>query len=57
MRKLTNLMNSYAIAMIMALTDEQMNSVFWSLSGMITLATVIDMVWPSFKRYLKNRNS
>lgn len=46
-----------SIATIMALTDEQMNSVFWSLSGVITLATVLVMVWPPFKRYLKNRNT
>ncbi|EHV9705091.1 hypothetical protein WOC09_02265 [Vibrio parahaemolyticus] len=42
-----------SIATIMALTDEQMNSVFWSLSGVITVLTVLVMIWPPLKRYLK----
>ncbi len=46
-----------SIATIMALTNEQMNSLFWLLSGGITLVTVLVMVWPPLKRHLKTRNS
>lgn len=44
-----------SIATIMALSDDQMTSVYWMLSGFVTFITIIVMIWPPFKRYFKDR--
>ncbi|TPE48589.1 hypothetical protein FJM67_13220 [Maribrevibacterium harenarium] len=46
-----------SIATIMALSKSQMNLLYWSLSGGITLVTVLVMIWPPLKRYWKGRKS